>query len=69
MRYISIDVELNFEEAVLGSRRDLTFSALEECSACHGSGAEKDSKKETCSRCHGMGVIDRSSGFSYTSSV
>ena len=60
---LRMDIEIDFEEAVLGSHRDISFSTLEACGECHGSGAAPGSKKEVCTRCHGMGAVDKSMGF------
>jgi len=60
---LRFDLEIDFEEAVFGSQRDLTFSVMDECSACDGTGAEKGSKKETCPQCKGTGQVVSSNGF------
>ena len=57
------DMEIDFEEACFGSKRDIDFPVMEECEQCHGTGADTDSRKETCSRCKGQGVIVTTSGF------
>jgi len=57
------DLEIDFEEAVLGSERDMTLSVNEQCDACDGSGAEKGTKKESCAQCGGSGYVVSSSGF------
>lgn len=60
---LRFDLEIDFEEAVFGSQRDLTFSVMDECGKCKGSGAEEGSKRETCSRCKGTGQSISSNGF------
>lgn len=57
------DLEIDFEEAVLGSERKMTLTVNEECSSCSGSGAEKGSKKETCQQCGGSGFVVSGGGF------
>jgi len=57
------DLEIDFEEAVLGSEREMTLAVNEECDACAGSGAEKGTKKETCRHCGGSGFVVSQSGF------
>lgn len=57
------DLEIDFEEAVLGSERDMTLAVNEQCDACAGSGAEKGTKKERCAQCGGSGYVVSSSGF------
>jgi len=60
---LRFDLEIDFEEAVFGSRRDLTFNVQVECDACQGSGAEPGSKSETCATCRGVGEVITSNGF------
>jgi len=60
MRY---DLEIEFEEAVLGSQHEMTLSLMDECETCHGSGQEAGSKRESCRRCNGAGTVVMSSGF------
>ncbi|HMP72878.1 MAG TPA: molecular chaperone DnaJ [Kiritimatiellia bacterium] len=57
------DLEIEFEEAVFGSQRDITLNLLDGCGSCGGSGLGADSKRETCRRCGGSGVVVASSGF------
>lgn len=58
-----VDLEINFDEAVFGSHRDLALSVQEECSKCKGSGSEAGSKKEVCRRCGGAGMVITNNGF------
>jgi molecular chaperone DnaJ len=60
---IRFDLEIDFEEAVLGTHRDITMPVLEECSECKGSGAAPGSKREACRTCHGRGVVVTAHGF------
>ncbi len=57
------DLEIDFEEAVLGSERQMTLAVNEECPECSGSGAEKGSKKEVCRQCGGSGFVVSGGGF------
>ena len=59
MRY---DLEIDFEEAVLGAQREITFPAMRECENCTGSGMEPGTSKETCRHCNGHGVVETSNG-------
>ena len=54
MRY---DLEIEFEEAVLGCERELNVQKLDTCDTCHGSGAEAGSGRVTCALCHGRGQV------------
>lgn len=60
---LRFDLEIEFEEAVFGSQRDVTLPVMDECSACKGTGAEPGSKKEPCRRCGGRGMMITSNGF------
>ena len=54
---LSIRLTLDFEEAAFGCKKDISYSRVEACSECGGSGAEKGTTPETCSRCHGTGSV------------
>ena len=60
---LRFDLEIEFEEAIFGSHRDITLPIMDECPACKGTGAESGSKKETCRRCGGRGMMVSSNGF------
>jgi molecular chaperone DnaJ len=51
------DLQLTFEEAIKGTAKDITFSALGTCETCSGSGAEPGSTPVTCPQCSGTGEI------------
>lgn len=50
-------LNLEFEEAIFGTEKDVTYNRESECHTCHGSGAKPGTSPETCSRCHGSGSI------------
>jgi molecular chaperone DnaJ len=56
-RDIRARVELTFEEAAFGCKKDISISRTESCAACSGSGAKAGTTPETCSRCGGSGQI------------
>ncbi len=60
---LRFDLEIDFEEAVFGSQREIAFGVLDECTACSGSGAAKGSGRETCRSCNGSGMMVTSNGF------
>ncbi|MFH0953408.1 MAG: molecular chaperone DnaJ [Verrucomicrobiota bacterium] len=60
---LRFDLEIDFEEAVFGSHRDIALPVMEECSACGGRGAEPGTKLEKCRRCGGRGMLVSSNGF------
>jgi molecular chaperone DnaJ len=51
------DLQLTFEEAIKGTSKDVTFTALGTCETCEGSGAEPGSSPITCPQCSGTGEI------------
>ena len=54
---IRCDVEITFEEAVFGVKKEIAFGHLETCPDCNGTGAEKGSKPVTCPTCGGTGQV------------
>ena len=50
-------VNISFEEAVFGCKKEITLNLKEECPECGGSGAKKGTSPETCSRCGGSGTV------------
>ncbi len=54
---LRFDLEITFEEAAFGVEKEISIYRDEQCSHCHGSGAEPGSKVETCPECHGTGEI------------
>ncbi|MBX3029803.1 MAG: molecular chaperone DnaJ [Chloroflexi bacterium] len=51
------DLQLTFDEAIKGTAKDITFTALGTCETCSGSGAEPGSTPTTCPQCDGSGEI------------
>ena len=60
---LRFDLEIDFEEAVLGSSREIRINVNETCERCKGSGAEPGSGRKTCSTCHGQGQVISGGGF------
>ncbi len=54
---ISINIDLQFEEAVFGVEKIVELRKKIKCSKCHGNGAEPGTKIETCPTCSGSGQI------------
>ena len=50
-------VNLTFEEAAFGCKKDIEFARVEECADCGATGATKGSEVETCSACRGTGRV------------
>ncbi len=59
---VEIKLTIDFEEAIFGSKREITLSINDTCESCKGSGAEAGSSRETCSNCRGSGVVQSQSG-------
>ncbi len=54
---VFVRVNLSFEEAVFGCKKDISYNRIESCPDCNGSGAEKGSSVDTCTQCHGSGYV------------
>ena len=50
-------VTITFEEAAFGCKKDVSFTRIEKCGDCNGSGAAKGTSPETCSACSGTGSV------------
>ncbi|MCL1857007.1 MAG: molecular chaperone DnaJ [Kiritimatiellaeota bacterium] len=60
---LRFDLEIDFEEAMYGSERELSLPVTEDCSACKGTGATPGSERVVCKQCGGHGVIIQGNGF------
>lgn len=60
---LRFDLDIDFEEAVLGSSREIRINVNETCKRCNGSGSEPGSGRKTCATCHGQGQVVNGSGF------
>ena len=47
-------VDLTFEEAVFGCKKEINIDVYEECSECNGKGGKGE---KTCPTCHGAGTV------------
>ncbi len=56
---LRLDVQLTFEEAVFGIKKEVVIERLEECKDCHGTGAEEGSERKKCPNCNGTGQISQ----------
>ncbi len=57
------DLEITFEEAANGCEKEISFTKLDQCEACHGSGQEPGSKIKVCPMCGGRGQVVTQRGF------
>ncbi|NKB24064.1 MAG: molecular chaperone DnaJ [Kiritimatiellae bacterium] len=60
---LRFDLEIDFEEAMFGSEREISFPVMDACTTCNGSGAKPGTKRQTCRECKGQGVVVSSNGF------
>ncbi|MFA5688516.1 MAG: molecular chaperone DnaJ [Kiritimatiellales bacterium] len=60
---LRFDLEIDFEEAVLGSHREIRLNVNETCAHCKGSGAEPGTGRHQCKTCHGSGQVVSGGGF------
>ncbi len=49
-----VQMNLTFDEAVFGCKKDITLTLNETCDECHGKGGFDE---ETCDECHGSGQV------------
>lgn len=56
---LRFDIEIDFEQAVFGTTKEIKFDHLEICAECGGSGAEKGTKPITCPTCGGSGQVQQ----------
>lgn len=54
---INVRVTLTFEEAVFGTKKEISYNKIQKCSDCNGSGAAKGTSPKTCSKCGGTGQV------------
>lgn len=50
-------VTITFDEAMKGTKKQITIPYQEECSSCHGSGMKPGTSPMTCSKCGGRGQV------------
>lgn len=54
-RDINVNIQLTFEEAVFGSKKEISVPVADECDTCHGTGAKEGTHAESCPKCNGTG--------------
>ncbi len=50
-------VNISFEEAAKGCKKNIAYQKVEPCSDCSGTGAQKGTSAKTCSNCGGTGQV------------
>ncbi len=51
------DLRITFEEAVVGTEKEIGFTVLGRCDTCSGSGAKPGTEPVTCPQCNGRGEV------------
>ncbi len=54
-----IDITIDFEEAVFGTKKEIEVERYVVCDVCHGSGAKPGTSPRVCPMCHGTGVAQQ----------
>jgi molecular chaperone DnaJ len=54
---VRYDLEIGFEDSMRGLSVDIQVPRLEECTRCHGKGAEPEDGLTTCPTCRGRGEV------------
>ncbi len=62
-RDVETVLELEFEEAVLGTEKEIPIERIGLCDVCSGTGAKPGTKPITCRTCGGRGQINYRQGF------
>ncbi len=56
-------LNVSFEEAAIGSEKQINFMRNKSCNTCKGSGSKSGSGRTTCTQCHGQGEVRFQQGF------
>ncbi len=54
---INVRVTLTFEEAVFGTKKEVSYQRIQKCGSCSGTGAAKGTSPKTCTACGGSGRV------------
>ena len=60
---MTMELDIDFDEALFGSQRTIELSLPDACPACHGTGAADGAKRVTCPTCGGHGQVIGGNGF------
>ena len=60
---VVVQVEVSFEEAAFGCKKEVNVSRIESCDQCHGSGCAEGTQPETCPQCRGTGQVRTTQSF------
>jgi molecular chaperone DnaJ len=54
---LKYSMEISFEEAAFGVKKEILVNRMEKCSNCSGSGARPGTSPSTCTHCNGTGQV------------
>ncbi len=54
---INVRLTLDFEEAVFGVKKEISYQRIQKCGECSGTGAAKGTTPKTCPTCNGAGRV------------
>lgn len=54
---VRVRLNLDFEEAVFGCKKDISYQRIQKCPECSGTGAAKGTSAKTCPDCGGRGQV------------
>ena len=54
---VDISVSISFEESAKGATKKVSYTSVDTCEDCHGTGAAAGSHPKTCSACRGTGRV------------
>ncbi len=54
---IALRITLDFNEAVFGTKKEVSYQKIQRCTECGGSGAAKGTSPKTCGTCGGTGQV------------
>jgi molecular chaperone DnaJ len=60
---LRVELEIDFKEAALGTKKTIELARHELCGTCQGSGSKPGTSTATCTSCGGRGVVGRNAGF------
>ncbi|NLC44599.1 MAG: molecular chaperone DnaJ [Clostridiales bacterium] len=56
---LQYNLDITFEEAAFGTKKEIEVVRMENCPDCKGTGAKKPGDSKTCSKCNGSGEIQQ----------
>ena len=54
---VQANIAISFEEAAKGCKKTVTYSQIDTCDQCRGTGAAAGTSPKTCEHCHGTGQV------------